>query len=185
MFMERYEESIAFFRRANELDPGNAEIRRCLREAEGLEHSQRATLASTMGQPVPKQPLRRAEVAPPRFDPESMGKKIGEELLDKSENARGLAAWMQNCDTVWSLPKRLVDFLEDAVLAAAWEKAMGNVLEGSWYEPPDVPAESGEVSSPCPSVLMYGSFMGFLLVTAAEKVLFFFLFFSFLTDFRV
>jgi len=42
-------------------------------------------------------------------------------------------------------------------------------LHGSWFEPRDAPVESAVASSPMPSVLMYGSLLGFLLVNAAEK----------------
>ena len=69
MFMERYEDSVEYFKKADELEPGNPEIRRCLREAEGLEYNQRATLANTMGQPLPQQPLRRPNIAEPKFEP--------------------------------------------------------------------------------------------------------------------
>lgn len=64
--MEKFEESVTFFKKANELEPNDPEIRRCLREAEGLEYSQRATLASTMGQPIPQAPVRRAEISEPK-----------------------------------------------------------------------------------------------------------------------
>lgn len=72
----RYEESVDYFKKANMLEPNNEEIRRCLREAEGLEHNQRATLANTMGAPLPVQPLRRPRIAGPRFHPDMLHKKL-------------------------------------------------------------------------------------------------------------
>ena len=84
MFMERYEDAVQYFKKANELDPGNAEVRRCLREVEGLEYNQRATLASTMGQPIPKQSLRRPQIPDARFDPHGFSPKPRFWLIEKS-----------------------------------------------------------------------------------------------------
>lgn len=133
-----------YFKKANELEPDNAEIRRCLREAEGLEYNQRATLANTMGQPIPKQPIRRPQIKQPKFDPELLHVKISQvcnfrffvfvffstqgpcqddEWYKDSDNARGLAIFMQNSDVIWNFPKRLIDFLDDKVLVAAWAAA--------------------------------------------------------------
>ncbi len=171
MFMEKYEDSVAYFKKANELDPGNAEIRRCLREAEGLEYNQRATLANTMGQPIPKQAMRRPQIADPKFDPELLSRKLSvtDDWFTESDNCKGLAVFMQNSDIIWNFPKRLVEFLDDRVLTSAWEAAISQVLQGSWYEPPDAPIDAAAASSPMPSVLMYGSFLGFLLLNCAEK----------------
>jgi protein arginine N-methyltransferase 7 len=171
MFMEKYEDSVAYFKKANELDPGNAEIRRCLREAEGLEYNQRATLANTMGQPIPKQAMRRPQIAEPKFDPEVLSRKVSvtDEWFTESDNCKGLTVFMQNSDIIWNLPKRLVQFLDDRVLTTAWDAAISQVLQGSWFEPPDAPVDVAAASSPMPSVLMYGSYLGFLLLSAAEK----------------
>ncbi len=171
MFMEKYEESVQYFKKANELDPGNAEIRRCLREAEGLEYNQRATLANTMGQPIPKQAVRRPQIAEAKFDPELLSRKVEatDSWYTESDNARGLVVFMQNSDIIWNLPKRLVEFLDDKVLTSAWDEAISQVLHGSWFEPRDAPVDSAAASSPMPSVLLYGSFLGYTLVNIVEK----------------
>jgi|JI10StandDraft_1071094.scaffolds.fasta_scaffold725058_1 hypothetical protein len=129
MFMEKYEESVQYFKKANELDPGNAEIRRCLREAEGLEFNQRATLANTMGNPIPKQAVRRPQIAEAKFDPELLSRKmeVTDSWFTESPIAKGLVVFMQNSDIIWNLPKRLVEFLEDQVLTSAWDAAITQV----------------------------------------------------------
>ena len=121
MFMEKYEESVEYFRTANKLEPNNAEIHRCLKEAEGLEYNQRATLANTMGkkkyiyiylgifvsfvsfcffsigQPIPKAPIRRQQIKAAEFNPELFGRAISvnDEWYTSSETSQGLAAFMR------------------------------------------------------------------------------------------
>lgn len=175
MFMEKYEDSVAYFKKANELEPNDPEIRRCLREAEGLEYNQRATLANTMGQPIPKQPIRRPQIAAPKFDPETLSKKVTifDDWYTESENSKGLVLFMQNSELIWNFPKRLVEFLEDKVLVAAWDKAISEVLSGTWFVPPDQELKpdvvSDEVGVAQPAVLLFGSFLGYLLMNVIDK----------------
>lgn len=98
-------------------------------------------------------------------------------------------AVMGNSDLVWEMPKRLVALLDDQVLTTAWSKvrrgrlfflfylilfysltslkAMSAVLLGEWFVPPDVDS-AVEVTNNMPSVLVFGSCLGFLLMGAVD-----------------
>ncbi len=54
------------------------------------------------------------------------------------------------------------------VLTTAWEVALQKVVMGDWFVPPDVD-NAVTVKSNMPAVLMYGSYLGFLLMSVFDK----------------